>query len=387
MGLFFATFFLLLHGMGFVMLRHGVAGARHRTFTVGYWVAAALALAPWLTLGLWSWDAVDRVPAWIWNTSIAWTVSVTVLVTGWPVWRPLLGLLERAAARPGVDEARRELLKKLGWLVPSGALGLGSVGVVAAGLRPKVTTLTLHWPDLPEGLHGFKIGHFSDVHVGPFISPATAQAAVEALNEAKVDVQVMTGDLLDDVEFVPALNRVFTGVKAQHGLLGILGNHEHWVGIPQYMEGISKGPMKMLVNEGHVITHNGARLHVSGIDYPFRGMDGPAAVTDRFLDKALAGVQDGDFKLCLAHHPTCWDSAKTRGVHLTLSGHTHGGQVALGGKSVFAALYRYILGFYQDGPAKLFVTAGLGHWFPFRFGCPAEVVVVTLQRGAGPDVT
>ncbi len=53
-----------------------------------------------------------------------------VLVCGWPVWRPALALLERSAAKPGLDPSRRALLQKLGWLVPSGALGLGSLGVV-----------------------------------------------------------------------------------------------------------------------------------------------------------------------------------------------------------------------------------------------------------------
>ncbi|HNF95933.1 MAG TPA: hypothetical protein PK493_01505, partial [Pseudomonadota bacterium] len=67
-------------------------------------------------------------------------------------------------------------------------------------------------------------------------------------------------------------------------------------------------------------------------------------------------------------------------VALQLSGHTHGGQVGLGGRSLLEPVYPLIRGHYrgQDGVSQLFVSAGLGHWLPFRFGCPPEVVVIEL---------
>jgi predicted MPP superfamily phosphohydrolase len=376
----FAVFWLLMNFMAFRMVRHAVGGASSPWFARVFLTVAGLALVPWVALVIMGWPAMDAVPGWAWTISIAWCVSVAVVVCSYPVWRPMLGLLERAARAPGVDPARRDMLKKLGWLVPGGALGFGSTGVAASGSAPFVNHQILHFEDLPEGLDGFKVGHFSDVHVGPFVSPAQVQAGVEALNQAGVDLVVMTGDLLDDVGFMPSLNAVFSRVKARHGIMGILGNHEYYAGLEPYLAHVQNGPMKLLVDESTTLEHNGARLNVSGVDYPFRGMDGQVAAAMGSMRTAQKNAREGDFKLCLAHHPTCWDAAKQFGVHLTLAGHTHGGQVAVGGHSVFASLFRYMLGVYEDGNHKLFVTAGLGHWFPFRIGCPPEVAVIELRR-------
>ena len=67
---------------------------------------------------------------------------------------------------------------------------------------------------------------------------------------------------------------------------------------------------------------------------------------------------------------------------MTLSGHTHGGQVAVAGRSVFEPLLprSYLLGHYQAGESHLYTSAGLGHWLPFRLGCPCEGALITLRR-------
>ena len=69
-------------------------------------------------------------------------------------------------------------------------------------------------------------------------------------------------------------------------------------------------------------------------------------------------------------------------MNLTLSGHTHGGQIGLGGRSIFEYLGgpgQYLWGEYNSGSGKLYTSAGVGHWFPFRLGCPAEAPVLVLR--------
>ncbi|RKX73418.1 MAG: hypothetical protein DRP60_11930 [Spirochaetes bacterium] len=80
------------------------------------------------------------------------------------------------------------------------------------------------------------------------------------------------------------------------------------------------------------------------------------------------------------------DFAAELGVNLTLAGHTHGGQIGVGGRSFFDWVlpYKYLWGHYtKDNGSQLYTSAGIGHWFPFRLGCPAEAPVFVLRRGEG----
>lgn len=95
---------------------------------------------------------------------------------------------------------------------------------------------------------------------------------------------------------------------------------------------------------------------------------------------------DADFRLLLCHRPEGHGPAADAGYDLTLSGHTHGGQVGLLGRSIFETL-RPGIGWWgsyvkkkKDGrPSRLYTTSGFGHWFPFRFGCPTEMPIVVLE--------
>lgn len=63
---------------------------------------------------------------------------------------------------------------------------------------------------------------------------------------------------------------------------------------------------------------------------------------------------------------------------LTLSGHTHAGQISVFGlRPTMFAPYDY--GLYEREGCQLFTTAGLGGVVPIRVGSTAEIVVITLK--------
>jgi predicted MPP superfamily phosphohydrolase len=74
--------------------------------------------------------------------------------------------------------------------------------------------------------------------------------------------------------------------------------------------------------------------------------------------------------------------AARNGVQLTLAGHTHGGQIGFNGRSLLYTINpeKYMWGLYEKGDDKLYVSAGAGHWFPYRIGCPAEIPLYVLRR-------
>jgi predicted MPP superfamily phosphohydrolase len=87
------------------------------------------------------------------------------------------------------------------------------------------------------------------------------------------------------------------------------------------------------------------------------------------------------FPILLAHHPHAFDAAAEAGLPLTLSGHTHGGQLMLNEQLGFGpAMFRYWAGLYERRESKLIVSNGVGNWFPLRVNAPAELIHVTLRR-------
>ena len=94
-----------------------------------------------------------------------------------------------------------------------------------------------------------------------------------------------------------------------------------------------------------------------------------------------------DLKILLAHHPHAFDEAHRHAIDLTLSGHTHGGQILFStkrGKKGSIGLgnvgFRYTRGLYEHGACRLHVSSGVGAWFPIRFRCPAEITRLVLEN-------
>ena len=88
-----------------------------------------------------------------------------------------------------------------------------------------------------------------------------------------------------------------------------------------------------------------------------------------------------EFPILLAHHPHAFDAAIAAGLPLTLSGHTHGGQIMLTDHiGAGPVLFRYWSGLYRRNGSSLVVSNGVGNWFPLRTHAPAEIVYMTLQK-------
>jgi predicted MPP superfamily phosphohydrolase len=302
-------------------------------------------------------------------------------------------LTEKIAARPArnadatpdsVNNGRRTFLRRVGTVVPGAAALAGMGGVMGAEVPFLIKRETVRLRHLPAGLDGFRIGQLTDVHVGAFVSPADVHRAVEALNEEHVDMQVMTGDLLDDLSAADETFEALGRCAAPHGLFAIYGNHEHWRGISQFRRRYrqlaeSGHSVHLLVDESTRVVHNGVPVRVVGVDYPFGLTRSRDASMAESASLAFRDVSPDETVICLSHHPEFFSFASKRGARLTLSGHTHGGQVAIFGIPLFSFLARHILGRYRDGENHLYVSGGTGHWLPFRIGVPAEVTVLTLR--------
>ncbi|NMO20117.1 metallophosphoesterase [Pyxidicoccus fallax] len=282
--------------------------------------------------------------------------------------------------------SRRSLLTNTGRAVPVLAVGTSSVGMASGVSGFTVREVEVRLPNLPKAMDGFRIGQITDVHVGNFIDTGYLHDAVRAMNEAGVDLQVMTGDLIDDLDQLDGTMEALSACKARHGMLAVLGNHEHWRGLRAIRRAYADveargGPVKLLVDASHDFEHEGQRVRVVGVDYPMSGRSHrvKAERMAQSAEVAFRGASPDEVMLCLTHHPDFFPLAAERGARLTLAGHTHGGQVAFLGVPAFWFAFKYMLGRYRQGDHQLYVSGGTGHWLPFRLGVPTEVTVLTLR--------
>ncbi len=252
------------------------------------------------------------------------------------------------------------------------------------------THVTVRLPDLPPAFDGLRIVQISDTHVGPQTSRRHLARIAALAAAARPDLIVVTGDLVDDhAGDVPCYARALGALSAPFGTFAVPGNHDVYAGWPAVRERLEALPLTVLVNAWRPIERDGARLVLLGTGDPAGGRRGTAFGGPE-LDEAFDGVPANAFVIALAHNPVLWPSLARRGVRLTLSGHTHWGQLAIPrlGWSLASPFNRHPMGGYVDGDAALYVHPGSNFWgIPFRLGTPPEVAVVELRRGATTEIT
>ncbi len=273
---------------------------------------------------------------------------------------------------------RRTMLKRGAMAFVGGSLFARSGWVEATDL-PMVRRVTLTHPLLPPAFDGLRVAQVADVHAGMFMPPERLARVRALLERLAPDIVAFTGDQLDrrqlDADFFV---QGFAGVDAPLGVFGVLGNHDHLAGPRLALDAMEAVGITPLVNQSAVVERAGDRLLVAGVDdldaAPGWGPDFYAAHRGR------AG-----FKLLLCHQPNGWRAARAAGAHITLSGHTHGGQIAVPSRGLNLARLStpYIAGPYERDERLLYVSRGIGVGaVPLRFGVPPEVDLVTLRRGS-----
>lgn len=251
--------------------------------------------------------------------------------------------------------------------------------------RVQITRLELPLRDLPPALRGLRVVHVSDIHLGPYLPLVQLAQYVDRINALEPDIVCITGDIVDSRlrDLSPALP-VLARIRARHAVIAILGNHDFNIGADAIAARIEHGTsFTLLRDERHTVVRSGGRLHILGIEDRGGAVDRSADEEER-LRTLLVGVPTGEPIILLAHRPNIFESAATAGVGLTLSGHTHGGQIALGlgrGRVIgFGSLMsRFTRGLFERGGSYLYVTHGLGVvGQPVRLGSLREIAVLEL---------
>ena len=265
----------------------------------------------------------------------------------------------------------------VGWLGVAAAVGLVVDGYLRGYRRLEVTRLSISLPGLPATLDGFRVVQLSDCHVGPIAHPDALREGLDRAMAEDPDLIVVTGDIVDtptaDLErWLPELGRL----RARHGVVAILGNHDHKVGLGRVAETIRRTAGWTVLRDEVLRVADG--LYVAGLEFRLTPHEGDAVA-------AVAGaIPAGAASVLLAHHPNAFTAARAAGFPLTLAGHTHGGQIAMPFlpwmNPARALMTAYDGGTYAEDGCVLHVNRGIGtSGQRVRIGVPREITVVTLH--------
>ena len=255
----------------------------------------------------------------------------------------------------------------------------GDLSKVAKTALDEANTLTVERVEielkrLPPKLDGFRIVHLSDTHHSRFTDIEHISRAVEMANQSRPDMALLTGDYVShDADYIAPVAETLGKLESEFGTFACLGNHDHWTDASLVTDLLRGEGVMVLINEGFRFAARDASFWLAGVD------DYMAGKTD--VRAALHGSFPDEMKLLLAHNPLIFRQAVRAEVDLTLSGHTHGGQIKVRDPEKKILPSRKLKsGHHQRKESQIYITRGIGTVVvPARYQCPPEVTLLELR--------
>jgi predicted MPP superfamily phosphohydrolase len=227
-----------------------------------------------------------------------------------------------------------------------------------------------------RGPDGLRLAFVTDVHAGSFLGERDLLRVFDHVAAAAPDVVLFGGDLINTRERELLLFREpLRRLRPRHGVFAVPGNHDHFfgAGIGRWRSFLHDHGVTVLDNRGCRIEHGGGSLWLCGVDDLTEGAPD--------LRAALAGRREHEPAVLLSHHPDFFFEAAAADVELTLSGHTHGGQIRVAGWApIHHSRFGYERGWFTENGCRLYVSRGVGVTvLPLRVDAPPEIPIVTVR--------
>lgn len=250
----------------------------------------------------------------------------------------------------------------------------GIYGIVNAA-SPRVTSVTVALPNLPDAWQGRTAVWMSDSHFGQLWNGGTAAKLASMIRDIHPDLVFIGGDFYDGVAAdYSGLARQFSGLGSR-GTFFITGNHEEFSrngNDSKYIAALQGAGIDILDNR--LVNVDG--LQIAGVDFASTRNPGQ-------LKTVLDGLRitTSTPSILLKHVPLDLSVAAEKGISLQISGHTHEGQVFPGNLLTHLIYSGYDYGLKSYGSMQVLTSSGTGTWGPpMRVGTVSEIVKITFVR-------
>lgn len=261
-----------------------------------------------------------------------------------------------------------------------------------------VERVTLYLEDLPPGFDGKTILFVSDIDMVGLNGPGSAARLMESLERLGPDILILGGDYAgnslldklnstgDELALEEDRRELFSAIGDFHAPLGkfaVAGENE--AGADNLAAELALGRITYLDDSGGSIRLGNEEIRIVGIsDYS----QGTAGYTD-----IASGVSQRDCVIAVTHNPSSISAMMTaeagdtgQWCDVILTGHTHGGQIRLGERSLIKLTQqesRYPTGWTKESGVFILVSPGAGcETVNLRFGTQAQVHLITLKRAS-----
>lgn len=242
----------------------------------------------------------------------------------------------------------------------------------------KITEIEINSGDVPDSFSGTKIVFISDIHLGPYLSSQRLSGIVNRINDLKPEMVILGGDYVHyRSKYIEPVFSELGKFRADLGVYAGLGNHDHYAGADLTRKVMAKYGINSIDNQSFWVKKGADSIKIGGV--------GDLQEDIQVPEITLNGLKKSDFSILLSHQPDYIENLKGDLIDLTLSGHTHGGQITFFGwwapilPSHFGQKYRY--GLVSSGTLKSYISSGVGTVLvPFRFFCRPEIVIIKFEK-------
>jgi predicted MPP superfamily phosphohydrolase len=381
-----AELFLVVAQIHFAVLfysllkRRGVRGAAVLSIAAGACGVLLISISEMVTLQLELYELSRRIPKALHLASAVHVAGSFGAYAAYLAWRLAARIWGPAAneARSADGFSRRDFLDGSAKTAMALPFLAGGYGTFIGRDSFEVRETQLRVKGLSPDLDGLRIVQISDIHYGPYLDRKDLRRVVGMANELRPQLAFVTGDFItregDPLE--ECLDEV-AKLRADSGLWGCLGNHEQFAQCSDLTERYAAGKgIQMLRKRAQSLRFGGGKINLIGVDYQRQGEDYLSGVGD---------LVDGQtFNVLLSHNPDVFPTAAALGCDLTLSGHTHGGQITVEivEQTVNPGRFftPFVVGEYRIGEKAAYVTRGVGTVnMPMRIGAMPEIATLVLR--------
>lgn len=353
-----------------------------------FWQPKTAAFPGWLLY-------IGVFPFYLWH--FCFFIIFMIILAGLGLKLPVLGMLQLSRLIPSLrgkvdllqtNEKFRQFNQKRRIFLRNGLIGLTGIVFAETGystFKPdpyETSFITIPVRNLPPQFEGFSISLISDIHSSVFMTKEMILHYVTAVNRLQSDMIIVAGDFVtSQVEEVYPAAEALMELKAPYGIFAVFGNHDFYTrNVETVGREIGNAGIIILRNEHRIIEKGEAKLYVLGVD-DFGNERNPSRVFGTLLRDCREDIP----KILMCHRPYYFPQAAEQKIDLTLSGHTHGGQI------IFIKLRNhvmapaslaspYVAGYYKIGASSLYVSRGIGTvGIPLRLNCPPEITQITLR--------
>ncbi|MBO5983931.1 MAG: metallophosphoesterase [Rikenellaceae bacterium] len=356
-----------------------------------------------LLTALWLLDLLPQI-YWLLTNELLWRDNPTWMVVG-SMWIYFIYMITVIARGPLM--LALAYTQSIWWRVVSAFLGIFLIcqfvyGMAVTRTDYAVRHVILRSERLPASFDGYRILHFSDLHVASLVNPKREVAdIVNICNAQQADMIAFSGDLINvrHSELTPQITDLLAALQAEDGVFAVTGNHDRGVYVrdsltittayttSQVIATEKEMGWQVLDNDTQYIHRGKDSIAITGISFSAQLQDArhSSNLPEVDISKAYGEANKGDFNITIAHIPQLWDRILDEGyADLTLSGHTHAMQIKIPvgrrGISPSRLLYKRWSGLYEKRNRWLYINDGIGlTLYPMRLGAPPEITIIELH--------